>query len=66
MQKPTKQVKERVKVDRNDEDQGVFVDLNYDYVIDIGNGRYRSPVSGKRYKEVNIDTTNDMGSNGRY
>jgi hypothetical protein len=68
MQKETKKVKEKVKIDKNDVAYGgVLVDLNYDYVIDIGGGRFESPKSGKRYREiVNLNSTNDMGDHGRY
>jgi hypothetical protein len=63
MEKVVKKQKEKVKVDKDR--VGNTFNCLYDYTVDIGNGQFYSPVTKKVYKEINVNTTNDLPDNNK-
>jgi hypothetical protein len=58
-------VKQKEKVKPDKDKVGNTFNCKYDYTVALGNGQYYSPITKKVYKEVNINTTNDLPDNNK-
>jgi hypothetical protein len=63
MQRKVVQQKLKIKVDKDA--LGTTWNCLYDYTIPLGEGKFLNPVTKKRYREININTTNDLQDNDK-